>query len=96
MPLLNTDSMHENLTGMFIADLVLQILAYVAETERAFIKQRQSEGFAADKLRGVNFGSKRIEPPEGFDTYFTLEREGKISSRKAAETLKMSYTTFYR
>lgn len=46
MPLLNTNSMHSDLTGVFVADLVLQILAYVAETERAFIKQRQAEGIA--------------------------------------------------
>lgn len=49
MPLLNTNSLHEDLTGVFIADLVLQILAYVAETERSFIRQRQAEGIAAAK-----------------------------------------------
>lgn len=46
MPLLNMDSFHRNLTGVFISDLVLQILAYVAETERTFIKQRQAKGIA--------------------------------------------------
>ena len=51
MPLLNTDSCHADLTGIFISDLVLQILAYVAETERCFIKQRQAEGIAAAKAR---------------------------------------------
>lgn len=56
MPLLNTSSSHSDLTGVFIADLVLQILAYVAETERAFIKQRQAEGIAAAKQNGISFG----------------------------------------
>ena len=50
MPLLNTNGFHEDLTGVFIADLVLQILAYVAETEHAFIRQRQAEGIAAAML----------------------------------------------
>lgn len=96
MPLLNTDSMHENLTGVFISDLVLQILAYVAETERWFIKQRQAEGIAAAKLRGVKFGCTKIEVPEGFDMYYERWVNGEISTRKAAEELEMSHSTFYR
>ena len=60
MPLLNTNSAHEDLTGIFIADLVLQILAYVAETERTFIKQRQAEGIAVAKARGVKFGCPKL------------------------------------
>ena len=55
MPLLNTDVTQEDLTGIFISDLVLQILAYVAETEKTFIKQRQTEGIAAAKARGIRF-----------------------------------------
>lgn len=96
MPLLNTNSFHEDLTGVFISDLVLQILAYVAETERAFIKQRQAEGIAAAKLRGVRFGCQRTELPEEFKKYYQMWSEGKISLRKAAEALKMNHTTFYR
>ena len=96
MPLLNTNSNHEDLTGIFISDLVLQILAYVAETERDFIKQRQAEGIAAAKLKGVQFGCKRIEPPEEFEYYFQLWREKKISLRRAAAALQMSHATFYR
>ena len=64
MPLLNTDSENEGLTGTFISDLVLQILAYVAETERSFIKQRQAEGIAIAKANGVQFGRGRKEMPE--------------------------------
>ena len=96
MPLLNTNSFHEDLTGVFISDLVLQILAYVAETERAFIRQRQAEGIAAAKLRGVRFGCQRTELPDEFEMYFQMWSEGEISSRKAAEALKMNHTTFYR
>lgn len=90
MPLLNTNSSHSDLTGEFVADLVLQILAYVAETERAFIKQRQAEGIAAAKQRGIHFGCNKVEVPENFDVYFTLWNDGKVSLRKAAEQLQMN------
>ena len=96
MPLLNTNSLHEDLTGVFISDLVLQILAYVAETERAFIKQRQAEGIAAAKLKGVQFGCKRAELPDKFEKYYQLWCNGEISLRKAAEALQVNHTTFYR
>lgn len=96
MPLLNTDTSHGDLTGVFIADLVLQILAYVAETERAFIRQRQAEGIAAAKQRGIQFGCKKKDVPEDFEKYYQLWREEKISLRKAAEELQMNYSTFYR
>lgn len=96
MPLLNTDSSHGDLTGVFIADLVLQILAYVAETERTFIRQRQAEGIAAAKQRGIRFGCKKKNVPEEFEKYFLLWNEGRISLRKAAEKLNMNYSTFYR
>lgn len=96
MPLLNTNSFHEDLTGVFIADLVLQILAYVAETERSFIRQRQAEGIAAAKLKGVHFGCTKAELPEGFELYFQMWSEGKISLRRAAKILQMNHVTFYR
>lgn len=96
MPLLNTTSSHADLTGAFIADLVLQILAYVAETERAFIRQRQAEGIAAAKQRGIQFGCRKKDVPADFDKYYQLWSEGKISLRKAAAMLEMNYSTFYR
>lgn len=96
MPLLNTNYRHEDLTGIFISELVLQILAYVAETERAFIKQRQAEGITVAKQKGVRFGCPRVDMPDGFDTYYRMWSEGKISLRKAAEELGMSYCTFWR
>ena len=96
MPLLNTDSVQGDLTGVFISDLVLQILAYVAETERAFIKQRQAEGIAAAKLKGVKFGCRKKDVPKEFKKYYKMWDDGEISLRKAAEALQMSYSTFYR
>ena len=96
MPLLNTDTVQGDLTGVFISDLVLQILAYVAETERAFIRQRQAEGIAAAKAKGVRFGCHRIEIPHNFREYFEMWEYGDISSRNAASALNMSHSTFYR
>lgn len=96
MPLLNTNSFHSDLTGVFIADLVLQILAYVAETERAFIRQRQAEGIAAAKQKGIHFGRVKKNIPNEFEMYCQLWSEGKISIRKAASELQMNYSTFYR
>lgn len=96
MPLLNTNTAHGDLTGVFIADLVLQILAYVAETERAFIRQRQAEGIAAAQRRGIQFGCKKKNVPENFKKYYQLWCEDKISLRKAAADLQMNYSTFYR
>ena len=96
MPLLNTNAYHSDLTGVFIADLVLQILAYVAETERAFIRQRQAEGIAVAKQKGVRFGCIRKELPGEFEKYYRLWADEKISIRKAAEALDMNYSTFYR
>ena len=96
MPLLNTNSSRDDLTGIFISDLVLQILAYVAETERSFIRQRQAEGIAAAKQRGVHFGCKKNDIPDDFTKYYRLWNEGKISLRQAAKVLQMNYSTFYR
>ena len=96
MPLLNTNCCQGDLTGVFISDLVLQILAYVAETERAFIRQRQAEGIAAAKARGITFGCRRAETPEKFEEYFELWEQGMVSTREAAAILHMSHSTFYR
>lgn len=96
MPLLNTNSSQEDLTGLFIFDLVLQILAYVAETERSFIKQRQAEGIAIAKANGVRFGRCKSELPVKFEEYYTMWKKGEISTRKAACMLGMNHVTFYR
>lgn len=96
MPLLNTNSVHADLTGVFIADLVLQILAYVAETERTFIKQRQAEGIEAAKQKGIRFGREKTELPDEFEYYSKMWTEGKITLRRAAAELRMNHSTFYR
>ncbi len=96
MPLLNTRSREDDLTGIFISDLVLQILAYVAETERNFIKSRQAEGIAVAKAKGVKFGCQRKELPQEFEHQYLLWTEGKISVRQAAKELGMSHSTFHR
>ena len=93
MPLLNTNYAHEDLTGVFISDLVLQILAYVAETERAFIKQRQAEGIVAAKAKGVRFGCKKTDLPDDFERYYKMWCNGEISLRKVAEALHMNHST---
>ena len=96
MPLLNTDTFREDLTGVFIADLVLQILAYVAETERAFIRQRQAEGIAVARAKGKQMGRERLTLPDEFPMYQEKWQRGEISTRKAAAALGISHTTFYR
>lgn len=96
MPLLDTRNKSGDLTQSFIADLVLQILSYVAQNEREFIKARQAEGIAAAKERGVRFGRKAIVPDNAF--YDAVERHqiGEISLRQAAKLANMPYSTFQR
>ncbi len=96
MPLLNTRDTENDLTGTFVADLVLQILSYVAQTERENIRQRQMEGIAAAKIRGVRFGRPRNEVPENFRQLKENYERGKISSRAAAKELSISQDTFLR
>lgn len=96
MPLLDTRTRKENLTGTFIADLVLQILSYVAETERQSIKQRQREGIEAAKKRGVKFGRPCIPIPEEFYNLKEKWLNKKITSREAATTINVSQDTFLR
>ena len=95
MPLLDTRQ-GRDLTGTLIADIVLQLLSYVAQTERENIRQRQAEGIAAAKERGVQFGRKRNELPEDFPYFAQLWQEGGISSRCAAKELGIPYKTFQR
>ena len=95
MPLLDTRE-GRDLTGTLIADIVLQLLSYVAETERQNIRQRQAEGIAAAKLQGIRFGRKPIQLPEGFYHLAFLWQQGEISSRDASKRLGISYQTFLR
>ena len=95
MPLLDTRK-DQDLIGTLISDIVLQLLSYVAQTEREFIHQRQAEGIAAAKARGVHFGPDRIQLSPEFIDYACLWHQGQISSRKAAQKLGISYQTFLR
>lgn len=95
-PLLNTNQSKEGLTGEFISNLTLQILAYVAQTERDFIKQRQAEGIAVAKANGVKFGARKKPIPKGFNEACILSLTGKVTIREAAEMVGMSPTTFFR
>ena len=83
-----------NLTGTFIADLVLQILSYVAQTEREMIRQRQAKGIAAAKDRGVKFGRPLKERPASFNEVRVAWDCGEISAREAGRRLGCSYKTF--
>jgi len=96
MPLLDTRKQPSDLTGTFIADLVLQILSYVAQTEREAIRQRQAEGIAAAKARGVRFGRRKTQLPENFEAVCREYAAGLLTVREAAQKLSMSTTTFYR
>ena len=93
MPLLDTRS-NRDLTGTLIADIVLQLLSYVAQTEREFIKQRQAEGIAAAKARGVKFGHPLNPLPPDLDTVVTEYMTGAFTSREAARRLGISQTKF--
>jgi len=93
MPLLDTRR-NRDLTGTLIADIVLQLLSYVAQTEREFIRQRQAEGIAAAKARGVRFGRQpKKRPDEFYDVYLQWEK-GAISAREAARRLNIAPKTF--
>ena len=96
MELLDTRKKEGNLTGTLIADLVLQIFAYVAQTEREFIRQRQAEGIAAAKAIGKHIGRHPMDMPEDFDEICRQFENGAVSGRQAARALGISHSTFYR
>ena len=95
MPLLDTRQ-GRDLTGTLISDIVLQLLSYVAQTEREFIRQRQAEGIAAAKARGVKFGRSKMERPENLSEYTDMWKNGTVSARQAAKALGISHTTFIK
>lgn len=96
MELLDTRKKSDNLTGTLIADLVLQIFAYVAQTEREFIRQRQAEGIAAAKAKGKKMGRKQLALPEGFEKICCEYKSGQLSVRRASSLLGISGATFLR
>lgn len=95
MPLLDTRR-SKDLLGTFIADLVLQVLSFVAQNERENIRQRQAEGIFAAKKRGVRFGRPQKVLPENFGEAQKRWQNGEITCREAAKLCNMSYGSFGR
>lgn len=95
MPLLDTRK-NKDLFGTLITDIVLQLLSFVAQTEREFIHQRQAEGIAAAKARGVKFGRDAIRCPKEFEEVHKKWESGELSARSAAKQLGVSPNTFLK
>ncbi len=93
MPLLDTRR-GKDLMGTFLSDIVLQVLSFVAENERTTIRQRQAEGIAAAKARGVRFGRPPKTLPENFYSVYQRWKSGKITGTAAAKECKMPLSTF--
>lgn len=93
-PLLDTRNEVHGLTGKFIADLVLQVLSYVAQIERENIRQRQAEGIEAAKAKGVRFGRVAKEIPEEFEEVYRMWLNSRISGKEASKRLGVDYKTF--
>jgi DNA invertase Pin-like site-specific DNA recombinase len=95
MPLLDT-RLNKDLMGTFIADLVLQILSFVAHSERDTIRKRQAEGIAAAKARGVRFGRPLKKPPENFGAVVKQWERGNLSLQDVLVQTELKRATFYR
>lgn len=95
MPLLDTRN-GKDLMGTFIADLVLQILSFVAQNERENIKKRQAQGIAAAKARGVKFGRPEAPTPDNFDEFIAKWEKGQITISEILKLTGLSKSTFYR
>ncbi len=95
MPLLDTRQ-EKNLVGTFIADIVLQLLSFVAENERQNIKQRQAEGIAAAKAKGIKFGRPELKEPDNFDEIVSRWKRKELPLDEALRLSGLSRSTFYR
>ena len=95
MPILDTRQ-GKDLTGTLIADIVLQLLSYVAQTEREFIRQRQAEGIAAAKARGVRFGRKPKAKPVNYNSVYLQWQKGSITTKNASNSLNVDCKTFLK
>ena len=94
MPVLDTRR-HKNLLGTFISDMVLQLLSFIAENERSNIRQRQAEGIAAARKKGVRFGRPQKQVPDNFYQQCMLWHSGSCSLAQAAQACRMPLSTFY-
>lgn len=95
MPLLDTRTTETNLVGKFISDIVLQILSFVAENERANIKQRQAEGIKVAKEKGVHLGRPARLLPKNFRVILSRYKRKKITCEEAINILKINRSSFY-
>lgn len=95
-PLLDTRKHVNGLTGTFIADLVLQVMSYVAQIERENTHKRQLEGIREARKRGVRFGRRPIAKPDNFDEVAALWQNGQVSLRAGAKLLNVSHATFLK
>lgn len=94
LPIINTDR-NKELLGTVISDIVLGLLSYVAEQERAFIKQRQKEGINNAMNKGVKFGRPKINKPQNFDIIIRKWKNKDIKTKEAMELLELKPNTFY-
>lgn len=95
MPILDTTKT-DGLIGEVISDIVLQLLGYVAEQERAFIKQRQAEGIKLAKEKGKRLGKPPIQYPENWNDVYPIWKSGSITAREAMKKLNLKPTSFYK
>lgn len=95
MPVLDT-TRTEGLIGQVISDIVLQLLGYVAEQERAFIKERQAEGIKVAKEKGTRLGKPPIQYPENWNEVYPIWVKKDITAREAMEKMQLKRTSFYK
>lgn len=95
MPILDT-TRTDGLIGEVISDIVLQLLGYVAEQERTFIKQRQAEGIKLAKEKGKRLGKPPIQYPDNWQDVYTIWKSGSITAREAMKRLNLKPTSFYK
>ena len=95
MPLLDTTKT-DGLIGQVISDIVLQLLSYVAEQERAFTKQRQSEGIESAKKKGKRFGRPAIKYPQNWNEVYKIWQNNEITAREAMKRMNLKPTSFYK
>ena len=96
MPLLDTTAQTSSLDGRFMADLVLQILSYVAQKERESIRERQKQGIQAAKAKGKHLGRPPLQEPEGFAAVYQRWRNKEITAVDTMRMLNLKKTNFYK
>lgn len=95
-PMLDTSKYDDELMGKFVSDIVFSVLSYVAENERKNIKERQREGIAVAKAKGVKFGRPSIPYPNNFEAVYNEWKSGRIKAVDAMKLLEVRKSTFYK